>query len=176
MHLKAEAILEFGESDEHQNKIIRAYRDEYKQLNSILGKQPKILELAHRDLQQLSKATSRRGRKPTFTSENLFRAILVMQREGLDYREASIRIAESDTLQNFCRLLKKRAIFTGQRTPNCSGIPTAWQPERCPMDENTILSAVPGDSMSRRSRSCICILCDTPRVGTRSVSARSASR
>ena len=87
MHLKAEAILEFGESDEHQNKIIRAYRDEYKQLNSILGKQPKILELAHRDLQQLSKATSRRGRKPTFTSENLFRAILVMQREGLDYQQ-----------------------------------------------------------------------------------------
>jgi IS5 family transposase len=110
MRLKAEAVLEFGESDEHQNKIIREYRDEYKQLNSILNKQPKILGLAHRDLQQLSKATSRRGRKPTFTSENLFRAILVMQREGLDYREASIRIAESDTLQNFCRLLKKRTI------------------------------------------------------------------
>jgi IS5 family transposase len=33
-----------------------------------------------------------------------------MQREGLDYREASIRIAESDTLQNFCRLLKKRTL------------------------------------------------------------------
>jgi IS5 family transposase len=33
-----------------------------------------------------------------------------MQREGLDYREASVRIAESETLQNFCRLLKKRTI------------------------------------------------------------------
>ena len=30
-----------------------------------------------------------------------------MQREGLDYREASLRIAESETLQLFCRLLKK---------------------------------------------------------------------
>jgi len=33
-----------------------------------------------------------------------------MQREGLDYREASVRIAESETLQNFCRLLKKPTI------------------------------------------------------------------
>ena len=33
-----------------------------------------------------------------------------MQREGLDYRQASIRIAESETLQRFCRLLKKPTI------------------------------------------------------------------
>jgi hypothetical protein len=33
-----------------------------------------------------------------------------MQREGLDYRETSIRIAESETLQQFCRLLKKSTI------------------------------------------------------------------
>jgi len=108
--MKAEAILEFGESDDHQNGIVRDYRDEYKRLSEILDKQPKILELVHCDLEQLSKATTRRGRKPTFTSENLFRAILVMQREGLDYREASIRIAESETLQRFCRLLKKPTI------------------------------------------------------------------
>ena len=78
MRLKAEAILDFGKTDEQQNKIIREYRDEYKLLSEILDEQPKILELAHRDLQRLSKATSRRSRKPTFTSENLFRAILVM--------------------------------------------------------------------------------------------------
>ncbi len=110
MRMKAEAILEFGESDNHQNGIVRDYRDEYKRLSEILDKQPKILELVHCNLEQLSKATTRRGRKPTFTSENLFRAILVMQREGLDYREASIRIAESETLQRFCRLLKKPTI------------------------------------------------------------------
>ena len=110
MRIKAEAILEFGESDTQQNEIVRKYRDEYKSLNEILVKCPKILELVHRDLEQLSNATSTRGRKADFTSENLFRAILVMQREGLDYREASIRIAESETLQRFCRLLKKPTI------------------------------------------------------------------
>ncbi len=110
MRMKSESILEFGESDAHQNEIVRKYRDEYKLLDEILNKYPKILELVHRDLQQLSSATSPRGRKADFTSENLFRAILVMQREGLDYRDASIRLAESETLQRFCRLLKKPTI------------------------------------------------------------------
>lgn len=110
MRIKAEAILDFGTADEQPNEIVREYRDEYKLLSEILDQQPKILELVHRDLQQLSRSTSRRGRKADFTSENLFRAIVVMQREGLDYREVSIRIAESETLQRFCRLLKKPTI------------------------------------------------------------------
>jgi len=110
MRLQAEAILDFGAVDDQPNGIVRAYRDEYKLLSQILDKRPKILELVHRDLEQLSNSTSPRGRKADFTSENLFRAILVMQREGLDYREASIRIAESETLQRFCRLLKKPTI------------------------------------------------------------------
>jgi IS5 family transposase len=111
MRLKAEAILEFGTEDEVQpNKIVSKYRDEYKTLSRILDGQPEILEMAHRDLQQLSQSTSRRGRKAVFTTENLFRGVVVMQREGFDYREASVRIAESDTLQNFCRLLKKRTM------------------------------------------------------------------
>ena len=111
MRLKAEAILDFGTGDDQQqNKIVREYRDEYKTISEILDRHPDILEKAHRDLEQLSKSTSRRGRKAVFTTENLFRAIVVMQREGFDYREASVRIAESDTLQNFCRLLKKPTI------------------------------------------------------------------
>ena len=108
MRLKAEAILDFGPQDERQqNKIVGDYRHEYKTLSDILDRQPEILKMAHGDLQRLSNSTSRRGRKAVFTSENLLRAILVMQREGLDYREASVRIAESETLQRFCRLLKK---------------------------------------------------------------------
>lgn len=111
MRLKAEAILDFGiGSEQRQTTIVRQYRDEYKTLSEILDRHPEILQLAHRDLQQLSQSTSRRGRKADFTTENLFRAIIVMQREGLDYRETSVRIAESDTLQHFCRLLKKPTI------------------------------------------------------------------
>ena len=111
MRLKAEAILDFGLVDgQNENKIICEYRREYKGIGEILDKCPEILDMAHRDLEQLSKTTSRRGRNAEFTSENLLRAILVMQREGFDYREASVRIAESETLQNFCRLRRKRTI------------------------------------------------------------------
>jgi IS5 family transposase len=110
MRLKAEAILGFGWGDEQQTKIVREYRDEYKRLGEILDDHPEILDLVHRDLEKLSTATSEHGRKADFTSENLFRAIVVMQREGLDYREASVRIAESTTLQRFCRLRKKLTI------------------------------------------------------------------
>ncbi len=110
MRIKSERILDFGADCGSQNKIVRQYCEEYKELDKILGSHPKILDLVHRNLEKLSKSTSRckstRGRTG-FTSENLFRAIIVMQQEGWDYREASIRIAESQTLQSFCRLLKK---------------------------------------------------------------------
>lgn len=108
MRVKAEAILDFGWADEDaDNQTVRDYRHDYKMLSEILDDRPDILDAVHGDLERLSQATSPRGRKPIFTSENLFRAVLVMQREGLDYRQASIRIAESETLQRFCRLLKK---------------------------------------------------------------------
>ncbi len=129
MRLKAEAVLEFGSNDDrHQNKIVREYRNQYKLIAGILDERPEILEMAHRDLAKLSKATSRRGRKADFTSENLLRAILVMQREGLDYRETSVRIAESDTLQDFCRLIKKRTIdFTLLNKVFCAIRPETWE-------------------------------------------------
>jgi IS5 family transposase len=111
MRLKAEAVFEFGsDEDRQETKIVREYREEYKQISQILDEHPEILDTVHRDLAGLSKTTSKRGRKADFTSENLFRAIVVMQHEGLEYREASIRIAESETLQNFCRLVKKQSM------------------------------------------------------------------
>ena len=105
MRLKAEAVFELWADDEQpQLAIVSEYRGEYKAISGILDEHPEIFEMAHQDLEELSKATTKRGRKADFTSENLLRAVIVMQREGLDYRDATVRIAESDTLQNFCRL------------------------------------------------------------------------
>ena len=130
MRLKAEAVFEFvSEDDQQQNKIVREYRQEYKLIGEILDRQPIILEMAHRDLAALTKASSsRRGRKADFTSENLFRAILVMQLEGFDYRQASVWIAESETMQNFCRLIKKRSIDYSLMSKAYSAIrPETWE-------------------------------------------------
>jgi len=129
MRVKAEAIFDFGPTDdEADNQTVRDYRDEYKRLGHILDRHGDILDLVHEDLSQLSRATSNRGRKPVFTSENLFRAVLVMQREGLDYRQASIRIAESETLQRFCRLLKKPTMdFTLLNRAFAAIRPETWE-------------------------------------------------
>ncbi len=146
MRLKAEAVFEFVlDDDQQQNKIVREYRLEYKLVGEILDQRPEILEMVHRDLAKLSKATSRRGRKADFTSENLFRAILVMQREGLDYREASIRIAESETLQNFCRLIKKRSIdFTLLNKAYGAIRPETWET----INHHLAFSAVADETIS----------------------------
>ena len=129
MRLKTEPVLEFGlHDDRRQNKTVREYRDQYKTISRILDQHPEILAMVHRDLGKLSKAKSRRGRKADFTSENLFRAILVMQHEGLDYREASVRIAESETLQTFCKLIKKPTIdFTLLNKAFCAILPETWE-------------------------------------------------
>ena len=70
---------------------------------------PNVLKLLHDDLAELSKATVKE-READFTTENLIRALLLMQTEGWNYREATIRIADSVFFQNFCRLLKKKTI------------------------------------------------------------------
>ena len=129
MRLKAESILDFVWADEEGlNRTVREYRAEYKTLSGILDGRPEILDMAHRDLDGLSKATSPQGRKPIFTSENLFRAVFVMQREGLDYRQVSIRIAESETLQRFCRLLKKPTMdFTLLNKAFATIQPETWE-------------------------------------------------
>ena len=129
MRLKAEPVLEFGlGDDQRQTKIIREYHEEYKAVGEILDGRPEILEMVHGDLAKLSKASSPQGRKADFTSENLFRAVLVMQREGFDYREASIRIYESDVLQSFCRLIKKRSIDFTLLSKAYSAIqPQTWE-------------------------------------------------
>ncbi|MDR2704375.1 MAG: transposase [Planctomycetaceae bacterium] len=49
-------------------------------------------------------------REVDFTTENLFRAIFVIKIEDITFRETTIHLAESETLQNFCRLYKKSTI------------------------------------------------------------------
>jgi IS5 family transposase len=91
-------------------KIVQEYRDTYNKIDALLRKYPELLKAAHHDLQALCKPDSSRQREPDFTTENLFRAILVMKIENVNYRRATILIAESKTLQNFCRLYKKETI------------------------------------------------------------------
>ena len=54
-----------------------------------------------------SRKGGRKGRKGDFTSENILRALIVQDMEGLPFREAVIRIGGDAFLQDFLRMRKK---------------------------------------------------------------------
>jgi hypothetical protein len=83
-------------------KVVAEYRAKYAWIDECLDANELILWLVHEDLESLS--TSDAGREAKYTTEILFRALLVHQLEGTSLRETIVRIAESPTLQAFIRL------------------------------------------------------------------------
>jgi len=98
--LDEQTYLDF--SRETSLKVVKDYRAKYAWIDQCLDENELILWLVHEDLETLSK--SKEGREATFTSEILFRAVIVHQIERTALRETIIRIAESPTLQSFIRL------------------------------------------------------------------------
>ena len=90
-------------------KVTRDYHEKYQAVDRILAETPKILTLFHRDVSRiLSKAG--RKRQAHFTSDHLLRAILVMEIEGLPYRETVVRIDDSQFLRRFVRVYDGEAM------------------------------------------------------------------
>jgi IS5 family transposase len=83
-------------------KIVEEYRAKYAWIDGCLDANELILWLVHEDLESLSRSDA--GREAKYTTEILFRALLVHQLEGTSLRETIVRIAESPTLQAFIRL------------------------------------------------------------------------
>jgi len=83
-------------------KVVTEYRAKYARIDECLDANELILWLVHEDLETLSR--SKEGRDAKYTSEILFRALIVHQLEKTSLRETIIRIAESPTLQSFIRL------------------------------------------------------------------------
>jgi transposase, IS5 family len=106
MRHKKEAILCFASNDEGLPKVIRDYRARYRTISQVLDKNPEIVDAVHQDLKKLSQG-GRKGRKGDFTSENILRALIVQDMEGLPFREAVIRIGGDGFLQDFVRMRKK---------------------------------------------------------------------
>src|SRR5438093_7904235 len=84
-------------------KVTRDYHQKYEAVDRILAETPRILTVFHGDVSHvLSKAG--RKRQAHFTSDHLLRAILVMEIEGLPYRETVVRIDDSQFLRRFVRV------------------------------------------------------------------------
>ena len=106
MRQKKEAVLCFASNDDGLPKVVRDYRARYRTISQVLDKNPEILDAVHQYIKHLSQG-GRKGRKGDFTSENILRALIVQNREGLPFREAVIRIGGDGFLQDFLRMRKK---------------------------------------------------------------------
>ena len=84
-------------------KVVCEYRSKYVGINRVLLATPTIVELAHVDFERWL-SSSKKGRASKYSSEEILRAVLVMSVEGVDYREAVVRIEHSEFLRNFVGL------------------------------------------------------------------------
>lgn len=106
MRRKSEAVLSFESNDDGLPKVVRDYRERYRVISQVLDGNPEILSAIHRDLLKLSEGDSR-GREGDYTSENIFRALIIQHIEGLPFRETVIRIGSDPFLQDFARMRKR---------------------------------------------------------------------
>jgi len=102
MRQKREAVWCLESCDQGLPKIVRDSRARYRAISQVLDKNPEILDLVDRDLQKLSQG-DRRGRKGDCTSENILRALIVQDMEGLPCRDAVVRMGGDGFLQEFLR-------------------------------------------------------------------------
>lgn len=109
MRRKKEAVLCFESNDDGLPKVVRDYRERYRAISQVLDDNPKTLAAVHEDLLKLSEGDSQ-GREGDYTSENIFRALIVQHIEGLPFRDAVIRIGSDPFLQDFLRM-RKRAVM-----------------------------------------------------------------
>ncbi len=93
-------------------KVVNEYRAKYKSVSKLLEDNPELISLVHKDLAGML-SQSRKGRKSEYTSEQILRSLLVMFVEQDSYRDAVIRIEESDFLRSFVGLgIKPMMDFT----------------------------------------------------------------
>jgi IS5 family transposase len=97
LKINPQISLEFGPS---HLKVTREYYEKYQRINEILSRRPEILEVFHREVCGVLNVSGGK-RLSGFTSDELLRAILVMEIEGLPYRETVIRIDDSRFLGRF---------------------------------------------------------------------------
>lgn len=84
-------------------KVVVAYRAKYRRIGELLEANARVVSLAHKDLGRLLSA-SEQGRKSRYSSEEILRTLIVMFVEQDSYRDAVIRIENSEFLRGFVGL------------------------------------------------------------------------
>lgn len=103
MRVRKDTQLYLDYSDKAIVKVVEEYREKYEKISKILDSNGAILTIVHNDIRGLSESSGR-GRKATYTTENILRALIVHNLEETDWRGSVIRISESLFLKGFIRL------------------------------------------------------------------------
>ena len=103
MRTKSTKQQYFDFSRNSRLKVVNEYRKKYEAISQLLDDNPQLVSIAHRDLAKML-SQSKRGRKSEYTSESILRSLIVMFVEQDSYRDAVIRIENSEFLRHFVGL------------------------------------------------------------------------
>jgi len=103
MRIKEQLQRYFDFSGKSSVKVVREYQEKYGKIAEILEANPRLVALAHQDWSR-GLSQSRKGRASDFTSEQMFRVLVVMFVEGDSYRDVVVRIDLSEFLRQFVGL------------------------------------------------------------------------
>jgi len=87
-------------------KVTNNFYRKYERISAVLDKNPKIVNAIHKDLSVVFAKEKEESKilDCDFTTETVFRILIVKHIEGLDYRGLVVRIDDSDFFRRFARI------------------------------------------------------------------------
>lgn len=112
---------------ESSSKTVQEYENKYNRISELLDENDDILDLVDRKLKGLCRP-GQKGRKSTYTTEILFRALIVHQLGSQPLRGTEILLAHNVFLQDFIRLGNRKAPSYGLLCQALKAIrPQTWE-------------------------------------------------
>lgn len=102
MRLRYSMKPQFLFTDMKDHPVAREYYEKYNQIDAILESNSSILKEVHKELEM--SMNMKKGRVSTFSTDTLFRMLLVKCIEQLSFRDLIIRVNDSTFLRNFTRI------------------------------------------------------------------------
>jgi IS5 family transposase len=127
MRVKKDGQTALRFSSSRGPKIVADFECKYNGISDVLDGNPEVLDLVHRDLKAVA-SQNRRGRKGTYTTENILRALVVHCTAGLSFRGTIIRIAHSEFFCEFSRLGNRQVMdYSFLDRCFCAIRPQTWE-------------------------------------------------
>ena len=93
--------------------IVQQVIEKYKSIDRILNENSEIIQFVHNDLRALSTRTDKaekRGRQEVYSTQTLFRALIVKKVENYTFKNLTFQLAQSGIFHQFCSLGNRESI------------------------------------------------------------------